>query len=295
MITTRITAITVNWNKPQDTCVCVDLLLKQTGYEPSVILVDNGSDDDSINIFREKYNNFPVKLLELNENIGFAGGYNAGINYALRTTTEYILIINNDTIPSVNLLQALIQPMDVNIGVTAPVIYYADEPTRIWSMGGDISPIFLEPLNAHNRNKPIPTQPTPRTFLSGCVMLIKRQVMEDVGIFDKQFFAYYEDLDLCMRINKTGIKMLLAPNAEVYHKVSLSSDGSNSPLERYYSARSSGYYFRKYMTGFYPLWIIPYRFGSAILWTFRLLLRCKLEALRSYWKGLFDGWIRQLP
>lgn len=289
----KIAAITVNWNKPEVTCACIDLLLNQKNVLPHIILVDNGSTDDSIEFFRDKFSEGAVELLELPHNVGFAGGYNAGIRAALDSLAEYILIINNDVEPSPDLIQLLLQAMDESVGVAAPAIYYYEKPTEIWSTGGDIHQLLLAPLDAHNRKANIASHPIQRTFLSGCVMLFKREVFDRVGCFDEQFFMYYEDLDLCLRINSAGIKMIVMPNAVAYHKVSLSSDGANTPFERYHSARSSGLYYRKHMVGLYPLWIIPYRLGSALLWTLRLLLQGKQQSLKAYWNGLVGGWLRR--
>lgn len=289
----KIAAVTVNWNKPEVTCACIDLLLNQKNVHPHIILVDNGSTDNSIDYFRDKYSEGNVELLELPRNVGFAGGYNAGIRAALDTFAEYILIINNDVEPSPDLIQLLLQVMDDSVGVTSPAIYYYEKPTEIWSIGGDINQLLLAPLDAHNRKANIASHSIQRTFLSGCVMLFKREVFDRVGCFDEQFFMYYEDLDLCLRIKKAGIKMIVVPNAAAYHKVSVSSDGENTPFERYHSARSSGLYYRKHMVGLYPLWIVPCRLGSALLWSLRLLLQRKQQSLKAYWKGLVDGWLRR--
>ena len=295
MVLPKVFAVTVNWNRPQETCTCIDSLLNQNNIHLQILVVDNGSSDNSVEIIRAKYQADSVHVIELSKNMGFAGGYNAGMRHALELSADFILIINNDAEAEPDMGRRLLAGLDEKIGVVGPAIFYSDAPKRLWSSGGTISPIFLEPKDAHSRKKPLPPMQIHRTFLSGCALLFRRQVLEQIGLFDERFFIYYEDLDLCMRMQRAGIKMALVPGAVVYHKVSVSSDGSDSPLERYHTARSSGIYFRKYMEGLYPLWIIPYRFGSALLWTIRLLSRWKTQALKAYWQGLVHGWMRPLP
>lgn len=295
MVLPNVFAVTVNWNRPKETCACIDSLLNQNNFHLQIVIVDNGSSDNSVEFIRARYQTDSIHLIESSTNTGFAGGYNAGMRHALECGADFILIINNDAEAEPDMGHRLLSGMEEKIGVVAPAIFYSDAPRRLWSSGGTISPILLEPKDAHSRKKPLPAVQVRRTFLSGCALLFRRQVLEQVGLFDERFFVYYEDLDLCMRMQQAGIKMALVPGAVVYHKVSLSSDGSDSTLERYHTARSSGIYFRKHMHGLYPLWIIPYRFGSALLWTVRLLLRWKTKALVAYWQGLVDGWMRPQP
>lgn len=281
--------VTVNWNHPNDTCECIQSLLEQENVSPNIIVVDNGSTDNSIDIISNNYKN--IQLIPSHKNLGFAGGFNLGIRSALSQGASHILIINNDTIASPSMFQALITEIKKGeIGVTAPVIYYASDPTKTWSCGGMINPFLLEPINSHHRDCNI-LRPEFRTFLSGCCLLIKREVLDEIGLFDERFFLYYEDLDFCLRIKNSRWKMIIVPDAKLWHKVSVSSGGELSANERYYMARSSGLYFRKHMriiTGFF---IIPFRLSSALLWSFRLIVKKNWIGFKAYWKGLYEGWL----
>ena len=285
----QLFVVTVNWNRPGDTCDCLDSLYQQIDTQFKVIVVDNGSTDDSVEVLQSLYPQ--IQLIKTPTNLGFAAGFNLGIRAALDQNATHILIINNDTLADPFMLQALLTSMDAeNQGVVAPIIYYAQQPTKIWSAGGDIHPLLLEPRNSHSRDVRLSDTPVQRTFLSGCCLLVKRQIFEDVGLFDERFFLYYEDLDFCLRVSQKKWQMQVIPGAKLWHKVSLSSGGEQSPNERYYMALSSAIYFRKHLTWKNALIVILYRLGSAILWTLRLVNKNSWQAIRAYWHGLLIGW-----
>jgi GT2 family glycosyltransferase len=175
--------------------------------------------------------------------------------------------------------------------VVAPLIYYFDHPQRIWSIGGRIHPWTLEKsddgLNMIDQGEwPSVVE---QDFVTGCSMLFSRQVIEAVGLFDENFEQYYEDMDLCRRIRLAGFRILVIPQAKVWHKVALSSGGSDTPGERYWMARSSVRYFCKYGRGWRMLLIVPFRLASAIKTSLRLLTPHRGDSIRAYWRGLRDG------
>ena len=123
-----------------------------------------------------------------------------------------------------------------------------------------------------------------------------RVFFNDIGFFDEIFFPlYYDDLDFCLRLRKKGYRLFLIPYAKIYHKISLSVGGRNSPQERFLMARNSGYYFRKHLKTWQLPFIVIYRLSSAILWTIRLLKQRNYEAVQYHWKGLVAGWIQKMP
>ena len=121
-------------------------------------------------------------------------------------------------------------------------------------------------------------------------MLLSRAMLEVVGLFDERFFMYYEDSDLCLRIQRAGFRLLLVPGARMWHKVATSSGGADSVAERYHMARSSVLFFRKYVGHWRWAIVAPYRLGSALKTSGRLLTRGRGVAARAYWRGLRDGW-----
>ena len=288
-----VSVVIVNWNRYEDTCECIDSLLAQKGVSLKIICVDNGSSDNSGQRLREKYDQ--IQLLQLNSNLGFAGGYNLGIKQALKQNTDYILIVNNDTVADEWMVSKLLPEIQAsNIGICAPLIYYFENPARIWSSGGYINKRLLMPINSHHDNENL-SHPVERTFISGCCYLMKKELIEQLGLFDESFFLYMEDLDYCRRIMQTQWKMKVVPSAKLYHKVAASSEGQYSPMERYFYGLSSGIYYRKYINSSNAWLIIPFRLISAILWTLRLISSGNFQSVGAYLKGLWEGWIKWSP
>ena len=148
---------------------------------------------------------------------------------------------------------------------------------------------LMQPRDQHGRNLAIPEYPVEREFLSGCCLLLQSPALKEIGLLDEDFFLYYEDLDWCIRFRKAGWKLIIVPAAKLWHKVAVSSKGSDLPNERYWMAYSSIHYFQKHIRGFAWIVVIPWRFGSAIKTSLRLIFRGQYTALKLYWKGLRDG------
>lgn len=285
--TIRIIAVTVNWNRYQDTLECIKSLEEQTCPLEKILVVDNGSQNNEADIFDSIGK--PVSCIRSAVNLGFAGGYNLGIRYALESNPDYVLILNNDTIADPDMVKELIKfAIPISVPVIAPMIYYYDQPEKVWSAGGDLTPGLLAPSNPHNR-RGCHTQAVFRTFLSGCCLLIKPEIVSPNGLFDDRFFLYFEDLDLSVRLKNAGLKMMMVPSAKLWHKVSASSGGFRSPTERYWMARSNIVFSRKYTTTLNAFLIWPHRLISTILWTARLFFSGQWDALKEYWKGTIDG------
>jgi len=290
MIAPLVIAVVLNWNRRDDTLACVVSLLEST-YQPLRVLVcDNGSVDDTPAAVRSAYPS--VEVLELGYNRGFAGGANAGLRYALAAGAEYVLALNNDTFVEPTMIERLVEAAAPDVGIVAPLIYYATAPDTIWSAGGVRSRWTLEQIHdlRGQRDTGIWPSTLKRDFAPGCAMLLSRVVLETVGLFDERFFMYYEDSDLCLRVRRAGHRILLVPAAHMWHKVATSSGGIGSSAERYAMARSSVLFFRKHVRGWQWAIVAPFRLGSAAKTTARLLWRGRPAAALAYWRGLRDGW-----
>ena len=284
---TTIYAITLNWNHAQDTIACLHSLAAQTYPHLKLIAVDNGSEDDSVAQIQAAC---PLAQLVLNQdNLGFAGGMNRGMEYALAQGADYIFLLNNDTYLAPDALEQLMAHAGPDIGMLAPIIYYADDPRRVWSLGGQVHPWTVETIHTVRGQLDQGQWPTvmPVDFVPGCAMLLPRAVCQQVGLFDEGFFMYYEDFDLCLRIRRANYRILSITTAQMWHKVSLSSGGSDSPNERYWMAHSSIRFFRKYGRGFRRPLILFWRSASALRTSLRL--RRRPDSLRAYWRGLRHG------
>ena len=178
------------------------------------------------------------------------------------------------------------------MGMAAPKIYYANvSKPIIWSIGGKCHPITLEKIgDARGQvDRGQWDQVIERDYLTGCAVLISKKLLNTIGLFDESFFMYYEDSDLSLRARQSGFKLLLVPDAHVWHQVALSSGGSSTPNERYWMARSSILFFYKHVRGVRWLVVVPYRVGSAIKTLIWLLWRKRWKAACAYCKGLWDG------
>lgn len=296
-----IYVIILTWNQYHHTKSCLTSLQKTTYPNLQIVVVDNNSTDGT----PEKVNqDFPTATLLTNdENLGFAAGNNIGIRYALENDAAYIFILNNDTLVASSLFERLLAAISQrpdgtvhsSVGMIAPLIYYADEPQRIWSSGGKRHFVTYEKTGdlAGQIDRGQYAKPVSQDYFTGCAMLLSCRLLKSVGLFDERFFFTYEDSDLCVRARDAGYQLLLAPDAHIWHKVSVSTGGSGSPTERYWMARSSILFFAKHIRGWRWLFVIPFRLGSAILISIRLVSQSKFSSLGPYWRGLHDG-IRQL-
>ena len=254
-----------------------------------MIVVDNNSGDDSVIRIRAA---FPHASIICNDrNLGFAGGANCGLRHALDLGADYVFLINNDTILAPDCLAHLLDHVAADIGMLIPAIYYTALPTKPWSLGGRRHWLTLEKTDDNVAALALAqTRGTlERDYAVGCALLLSRAMLTQVGLFDEQFFMYYEDMDLSLRVRLAGFRILLVPAATMWHKVSVSIGGSDSPAERYWMARSSVTFFRKYVQGLRWFIVAPYRTGSAIKTVLRLCLTGRVGSAWAYLRGLRDG------
>jgi GT2 family glycosyltransferase len=189
-------------------------------------VLDNGSNDDSVAQIRavlpELY--YPAELIENGYNLGFAEGNNVGIRKALSEGADYVLLLNNDTEIAPDFIEPLVKmaQSNPNIGITGSKIYYFDAPELIWSAGGIIGKSgATHQLGVNQPDSPEFNQLRKVDYVSGCAMLVKRAVIEKVGMLDARFFAYYEETDWCARTTKAGFTVWYVPQSKVWHKISL--------------------------------------------------------------------------
>ena len=243
----RVAIIILNWNQEADTVECLTSLkaLKYENYE--IILVDNGSHDGSPDILQKQFPN--IKMIRNPKNLGFVGGNNVGIKETLKTGADYILLLNNDTVVEPDFLSLLVQTMenDKTVGVVSPKIMFYHDRKKIWFVGGNYLPIIRKTNHKHygevdcGQVKKI----TDVAWVSGCCMLIKREVVEKVGLFDPDYFNNYEDVDFCERAKVAGYKIMLVPQAKIYHKFAASMGGKFSPYYTYYRTRNNLLFYKK--------------------------------------------------
>lgn len=287
----RLYVITLNWNRKADTLACLTSLGAvrwPEGWRVQVLLVDNGSSDDTVAAVREQ---FPaVEVVQNERNLGFAGGANRGLRHALQQGADAIFLVNNDTFFDPALGEVLLGALEEGVGAVSPAIFYAEPPEAIWSLGGGRNRWTLEMTGNHGRDRAtLPNEPFEQEALTFCAILFPRAALESVGLLDEQFFMYYEDMDWSLRAQQAGWRLRVAPAARLWHKEAQSSGGQGSPAERYQMGRASVQYFRKHARGVQWLAIVPYRLGSALKLSWRLARRGRFAAILSYWRGMWHG------
>ena len=236
----RVVIIVLNWNGMGVTLDCLVSVkgLDYPNYE--VVVVDNGSTDGSVEKVRMQ---FPGALLiENGQNLGFTGGNNVGLRYALSRGADYALLLNNDTEVAPDLLSHLVGAAEDNraVGIAGPTIYYHQQGDRIWTSGGAIDWRRGETsMLGQNEVDSGQFGSAPRgvDFVTGCALLVSRTVMEQVGLLDERFFAYYEEAEWCVRAGRVGLKVVHVPAAKVWHKIPMDARDS-SPFVHYYMTRN---------------------------------------------------------
>jgi GT2 family glycosyltransferase len=186
---------------------------------------------------------FPeVAVIENEENIGYCGGNNAGLQHAAALNMEYMMLLNNDTEVTPDSVRLLVEAAESNekVGILGPTICYHDQPDVIWSAGGAIDwhrgETRMIGLNEPNRGQ-FGLKTREVDFVTGCALLIKRKALERIGPLDERFFAYYEEAEWCVRAHRAGFKIIHVPRARIWHKISPKAR-SDSPLTHYYMTRN---------------------------------------------------------
>ena len=222
-----VSIIILNWNGLEDTIECLESLRNIAYPSYNVVVVDNGSEGDDVRILREKFGDF-IHVIENDKNYGFAEGANIGMRYALANLCpDFFLLLNNDTVVDPNFLGKLIDVAltDRKIGILGPKIYYYDAPDRVWFAGGNINYWLgrlwhrgIGQIDSGHFNDISDVD-----FISGCCMLVSRDVLSNVGLLDSTFFFGTEDYDISIRATRNGFRVLFVPDAKIWHKIGRST------------------------------------------------------------------------
>jgi GT2 family glycosyltransferase len=227
-----VAIIILNCNQAAYTLDCLDSLsrLQYPGYR--VLVVDNGSEADDAGRVVEKFPD--VSVLCLPENLGVAGGRNAGLREGLEWRPRYVVFLDNDTLVAPDLLNHLVEraESDPRIGAVQPKIYYADPPDRICSVGGEFYPRISHYRHpGSGRRGSGRRQPAEVDWLSGCATMARASMFSHVGFLDETYSPYcHEDVDWSLRLRRAGYKLIIEPAAVVWHRVSCQAAASPEKL-----------------------------------------------------------------
>lgn len=236
----KIAIILVNWNNYSDTIECVKSLRKISYTNYKIVVVDNGSKNDSVKHLSKLKD---IVLIESNENLGFTGGCNLGIKYIAKEEFSYVLLLNNDTIVKSDFLQHLVNfsEENQNVGIVGPLIYYFSDPKKIWFEGGVID--FIHGPFLHLEKKFAENGQLFKTrnvdYINGCCILIKREVIQKIGMLDEEYGTYVEDVDYNVRAHNAGYSSYIVYDSIIWHKVSALTGERTNFKKEYLKTRNA--------------------------------------------------------
>lgn len=271
--------ITLNWKTYKDSIECIESLLKQDYPDFQIFVLDNGSDNSSVENIEEwgkaKLGNdfLPVTikesekvsinqrviLVKSKENLGFAGGNNIVIRTAIRIGAKYVWLINNDTIQEKNSLTALVKAAqsDNKAGMVCSKVLYFARPDVIESVGSTlIAPLgVFRHIRQGMKDSDVPSMLMEIPYVYGCSFLVSVELINDVGFMDDRYFLLREESDWSIRARKRGWKIYSAPASVVWHKVTRSI-GKRSEIFFYYVTRNTLLFMKKHYPLFLPTTIL---------------------------------------
>jgi GT2 family glycosyltransferase len=280
----EVLVVLVIWNGLEDTLECLESLQHCEFPHKRILVVDNASTDGSSETIARLYPE--VQIIRSEQNLGFTGGNNLGLEEAIRQRVRYAFLLNNDTTLAPDALSRLVQWADSSprSGMLAPVIHYYDQPDEIWFAGARVALARGEAV--HNPIGTLSKQAAPfeTDWISGCAMLVRMTAVLAVGVFDPRFYLTWEDVDWCLRMRSTGYRVLVVPAARILHKGGRSGRRLTG-IHFYYAVRNSLLVARKH--GGTRYWValccVIFRYGRGAV-SQRTLQRAR--ALRSVWSGV---------
>lgn len=280
-------AVVLGYNNAPDTVECLKSLEAGGHVGLELLLVDNNSADQTIELCTEAVPGLHV--IKNEKNLGFAGGFNVGLTHCLDHGADLIFMVNNDTVVDGQLLSRLVEAAvaDAGAGILVPKIFYNDRREVIWSAGSRYRR-FPPAIVLRGTKTPDDGRfdnDTALEFATTCALLLTRQMLKDTGLLDTNFFFFYDDYDLCIRAREAGYSIRYVPGAHMWHKVSVSTKaGSRSPFFWRTHGRGEAIFCRKHR---------KYRLMTGVvhrLYVFlRLIAEGRFYALSPFLRGYREG------
>lgn len=287
-----ISIVTVNYRQAKATCELLKSIQKNSYQNLEVIVVDNGSLEDNSRVFGRAYPG--VIVIRSIENLGFAGGNNLGIE---QTSGEFVFFVNNDTVFTDGLIEHLLEAFErPEVGMVSPKIKYFDQPDTIQYAGFTSINKFTgrnelvgkgeKDEGQHDVAKAVP-------YGHGAAMMVRKSVIQTVGMMSEDYFLYYEELDWCEQIRRAGFTIFFEPKAVIFHKESLAV-GKESPLKVFYQNRNRIWYMKRNNQGmnlvFFFLFLL---FITVPVHTISYIFRNKLDLFVAFYRGIMEGFSGQ--
>lgn len=275
----RVAIIVLNWNGADETISCLNSLAALRYPNHTVLVADNGSEDDSVVRIRAR---FPaVEILENGANLGYAGGNNRAIAHVMTNAPDFVLLLNNDVEVAPDFLDQLIAAADAlpNAGFVGPMtLSHGQYSDWIEALGGcywDPARLDFRSLAHRERGDDhAHERPVLLDYATGSCLLVRAEVISRVGLMSEHYFLTFEESDWCYRGRELGYLSYGVPSARIWHKVSVSFGGIKSPLVDYFMTRNRLYFADRHLP------------RAA---RHRLLLRAIASVLRACWPTFRPG------
>ena len=284
-----VVILIISNNRKEDILECLSSVEKSSYENQAVIVLDNGSTDGSVEAIQDS---FPrVRTISLDENRGYAGNNNVGLQVALAEGAKWILILNDDTIMAPDCLKSLLEHGEHHpkTGIVGPMVYHYNEPNVIQSAGGILDTrLFPTHLGQNEQDRAQFVKPHPVDWISGCAILVKSAVIEEVGFLDERFFCYFEETEFCLRAHKSGWDIVHVPQAKVWHK-GVQRNYKPAPSVTYYSTRNRFLLLSIHHASFLA-WLAAWSqtLQTLISWTVKPKWRSMSKHRDAMWQGVWD-------
>lgn len=279
----KVSVVVLTWNGRLLTLDCLESLAAITYPGLAVVVVDNASTDGTAAAIRDRFGD-EITVVVNDSNLGFSGGNNVGIRRALEDGSDFVLLLNNDTVVDPGLIEGLVAVFDKNprAGIVGPKIYYASPADQIWFAGGMVS-------LARGTARHIGIRETDHgqydgdsevDYVTGCALMARREVFESVGLLDEGYRAYYEDADFCLRARDRGYEIWYTSGGVLWHKISASTGGQVSARKIKQKLKSSLKFYGRHAS--VQHWLtIPFFFTVDVVRVVVLVLAGRIKDARS--------------
>jgi len=269
----------VNWNSWSEISVCLCSLEKLQYQNRKVIVVDNGSTDNSADRIRS---NFPwAEVVLTGKNLGFSGGCNAGIRRALSEGTDYVWLLNPDTTVDPRALDALVDKAesDPQVGAVGSAIYCMEAPSQLQAWGGG----YVNFWTGRARHFLTPVPAGRIQYITGASLLVPQRVLLTTGLLDEGIFLYWEDTEYGWRLRRAGWKLAVAEQSKIWHKGMSTGGKKCGDIDRFYNASAVRFFIRYSPTPLLSVWV-----GVALRIAKRLIIG-DWDRVRPIWVGFRQG------
>jgi GT2 family glycosyltransferase len=285
--------VIVNWNGGRDTLECLASLANLTFPSFKIVVVDNASTDGSAGMIRKAFPD--VTIISTRENLGFAGGCNLGLKYAMDQGANFVWLLNNDTVVEPDTLTQLVRRMQErpSAGMCGSTLVYYHKRTLVQAYGGAVYNKWLGTVRHLGQNSSREAEVNPThieknlDYVIAASLLVSRTLLERVGLLSEDYFLYFEELDWATRA-KGLFSLAWAPKSVVYHKEGRSTGGGLSAEPRHKSKMSDYYGIRnrlKFTKRYYP-WALPTVYLCLLYTLFNRIRRGQWDRIKMIFRLL---------